>query len=127
MGAVSFVSFVVQRWFLALAAAILQLLHHTIQIRIAGAKTPGEPVSAALYYSLTIGQHFKLASLAWGNHGINAQPLLNQGHETRDLGFVVLSRGAGTYLNLHSVLQVDGAGSSDQRYQCKSVISFCLA
>jgi len=86
--------------------ALLELLNHAIQIRIACAKASCEPVSTALRDSLAIGEHLKLASLARRNHGFNAQPLFNQGHETRDLGFVVLSRWAGTYLNFHGVLQV---------------------
>jgi len=86
--------------------ALLELLNHAIQIRIACAKASCEPVSTALRDSLAIGEHLKLASLARRNHGFNAQPLFNQGHETRDLGFVVLSRWAGTYLNFHGVLQL---------------------
>jgi hypothetical protein len=82
------------------------LVHHAIQIRIAGAKASGEPVAAAFHHRLAIGQHLKLAGLSRRNHGINAQPLFNQGRETRGLGFVVSSRWAGTYLNFHSVLQV---------------------
>lgn len=101
----------------ALAIALLELIHHTLKIRIASAKTSGEPVSAAFHYSLAIGQHFKLAGFARRHHGVNTQPLFNQGHETRDLGFVVFSRGAGTYLNFHSVLQSLYYGCfPDQRY-----------
>jgi hypothetical protein len=96
-----FVSFVVQKWVLVLAAAFLQLIHHTLQIRIAGAKASGEPVAAALHHCLAIGQHFKLSGLSRRNHGINSQPLFNQCRETRDLSFIVPSRGAGKYLNLH--------------------------
>lgn len=92
----------------SLAAALLELLNHAIQIRIAGSKASCEPVSAALHNSLAIGEHLKLASLARSNHGFNAEPLLNQGHETRNLGFIVPSRRAGTYLNFHSVFQVGG-------------------
>jgi hypothetical protein len=115
----SFVSFVVQKWFLALAAALLQLIDYAIQVRIAGAKASGEPVAAALHHCLAISQDFKLAGLSRRNHGINSQPLFNQGHETRDLGFVVPSSRAGKYLNLHLVLQVVGFRRlfPDQRYQ----------
>ena|SRR6478736_7277780 len=106
MSLCSFVSFVVQKRLLALAAALIKLVNHAVQIRIAGAKASGEPVSAALHDSLTIGQHFKLAGLARRNHGFNTEPLFNHGRETRSLGLVALSRGAGAYLNFHSVLQV---------------------
>jgi hypothetical protein len=86
------------------AMALLELLNHVIEIGITRAETSGKPVSAPLRHSLVIRQHFKLARLARRYHCINAQPFFNQGHETRDLGFVVLSRRAGTYLNFHSVL-----------------------
>jgi hypothetical protein len=87
-----------------LAAALQELLNHAIQIGIARAKAPGKPVSTALGNSLAVGNHLKLTGLARRNHGVNAEPLLDEVRETRDLGFVVLSRRAGTYLNLHSVL-----------------------
>ena len=78
----------------ALATALLELVNHTIKIRIASAKASGEPVAAAFRHCLVIGKHFKLAGLARRNHGFNAEPFFNQGHETRDLGFVALSRRA---------------------------------
>jgi hypothetical protein len=105
----SFVSFVVQKWFFVLAASFLKLINHAIQIRIAGAKASGEPVTAALHHFLAIGKNFKLAGFSRRYHGVNAQPLFNQGHETRDLGFVIASCRAGKYLNFHSVLQVVGS------------------
>jgi hypothetical protein len=77
------------------------LLNHAIQIRIASAKASGEPVASALHHCLAIGQNFKLSGLSRRNHGINSQPLFNQCRETRDLSFIVPSRGAGKYLNLH--------------------------
>jgi hypothetical protein len=89
-----------------LGAPLLQLVDHAIEIRISGAKASGEPVAAALYDFLAIGQHVKLAGLSRCNHGVNAQPLFDHGRETRSLGFVALSCRAGTYLDLHSVLQV---------------------
>jgi hypothetical protein len=109
------------------AAALLKLVNHAIQIGVAGAKASGEPVAAALHHFFAIGQHVKLARLARRNHGINAQPLLNHGRETRSLDLIALSRGAGTYLNFHAVLQIVGSGGSDQRCQCKSVVGFCLS
>jgi hypothetical protein len=84
-----------------LAAALLQLINHAIQIGIACAKASGEPVAAAFYNWLSISQHRKLAGFARCNHGINAQPLFNQGRETRSLGFIVSSRRAGKDLNFH--------------------------
>jgi hypothetical protein len=91
-----------------LATPVLELLNDAIGIGVAGAKASGKPVSTAAHDSLAIGEHFKRTSLAGRNDGINAEPLFDQGHETRDLGFVVLSRRAGTYLNFHSGLQPMG-------------------
>jgi hypothetical protein len=85
----------------SLVTALLELVNHIIEVGITSAKHSCEPVSTALDNSLPIGEHLKLTDLAGGNHGINAEPLLNEGHETRDLGFVVLSRRAGKYLNVH--------------------------
>jgi hypothetical protein len=111
-------------WFLALAAALLKLINYAIQVRIAGAKAPGEPVAAALRHWLAIGKHFKLTGLARRNHGVNAEPLFNHGRETRSLGFIVSSRWAGTYLNFHSVLQVVDTGFPISAIKCKSVVRF---
>jgi len=81
---------------------LLDPLNHPIQFGIAGAKAPREPVSSAPSNALAVGDHFKLTSLARYNHGSNAEALLYEGHETRDLGLVVLSGRAGNYLDLHS-------------------------
>ena len=93
-------SFAVQKCFLALAA-LLQLVNHALKVRIAGAEASGEPVSAALCDGLAISQQRKFARLAGRNHGIDSEPFLNQGCETRSFGFVALSRRAGAYLNVH--------------------------
>lgn len=79
-----------------------------MQIGIASAKPAREPVPAALGNRLAVSDHFKLTGTARGNHGCNAEVLLYEGHETRDLGFVVLSGRAGNYLDLHSVLHWAG-------------------
>jgi hypothetical protein len=89
----------------SLSNALLELLNHVIEIGITCAKAFCEPVSAALGNSLSISQHVELTSIAGRNRNFHAEALFNQGHETRDLGFVVLSCRARTYLNFHSVLQ----------------------
>lgn len=94
--------------------SLLQLVNHAIQVRIAGAKASGEPVPAALHHFLAIGQDVKLAGLSRRYYGINAQPIFNHGRETRSLGFVALSRRAGTYLDFHS----GPPGFPDQCYPC---------
>jgi hypothetical protein len=96
------------KWFLGLAAALLKLINHAIQIRIACAKASGEPVAAAIGNYLPISQDRKLAGFTGRNHGIDSEPLFNHGRETRDLGLVVPSSWAGTYLNFHSFLHIVG-------------------
>lgn len=86
-------------------AALLQQLNYAIQIGITGAELPCEPVSAALGNPFAIGNHVKLAGLTRSDHGCNAEALLYEGHETRDLSLVVLSGGAGNDFDLHSGLQ----------------------
>jgi len=90
-----------RRYFVLLAAALLQLLNHAIEIGIARAKAPGKPVSTTLGNALAVGNYLKLAGFARCNLGVNAEPLLDKVRETRDLGLIVLSSWAGTYLNLH--------------------------
>ena len=83
---------------------LLDLLDHAIEIGIAGAKAPCEPVSAALGNPLAVGYHLELTCFTRRSYGFNAEALLDERHETRDLGFVVLSRRAVNDLDLHSVL-----------------------
>lgn len=90
---------------LACQLALLELLNYAMQIGIAGAKAPREPGATTIGNFLAIGDHLKLAFPAMRNHGVNAEALLDEGRETRDLGLVVLSSRAGNYLDLHSVLQ----------------------
>ena len=86
--------------------ALLELLNHAIEIGIAGAKAPCEPVSTALGYLLAVSDDLELTVLTRRKDGFNAEAILDEGHETRDLGFVVLSRRAVNDLDLHcSVLQ----------------------
>ncbi len=84
--------------------ALLELVNHATEIGIAGAKFSRKPVSTALSNLLPVGNHLKLAGLARPIHGFNAEPLLDEGRETRDLGLVVVSGWTGNYLDLHSVL-----------------------
>jgi len=78
-----------------------ELLDHTFEIRIAGAKATCKPVPAALSYLRAVSNHIELTGLTGRNHSFNAEPLFDQGHETRDPGLVVLSRRAVNDLDLH--------------------------
>ena len=93
MGAMLFYCFL-------LCAALVDLLNHGFKIGIASAPFPCEPVSTALGDSLAISDYIKLTRLAGHDHCVNAEPILDEGHETRDLGFVVLSRRTGNYFDL---------------------------
>lgn len=88
-----------------LTPLLLKLLHHSIQIRIPRAKLPREPISAALGNLLAVRNHLELTSLPRRKDGLNPQALLDEGHETRDLKFVVFSRRAVHDFHFHAVLQ----------------------
>jgi len=80
---------------------LLELLDHAIEIGIAGAKAPCEPVPTALGNPLAVSDHLELTGLTRCSDGFNVEALLDEGHETRDLGLVVLSRRAVNDLDLH--------------------------
>lgn len=84
---------------------LLELLDHAIEIGIAGAKASRQPVPAALSDPLAVREHVELTGVTRPTDGFNVQALLDEGHETRDFGVVVLSRRAVNDFNLHSVLQ----------------------
>jgi len=107
--------------FLALVA-LLQLVHHAIEIGISSAKASGEPVSATLGNCFAIGNHLKLTCFTRRNHSFNAKPLFDRSRETRNLGFIVLSSRAGTYFNLHCVLQTLDATTATSLMLAHSLI-----
>ena len=80
---------------------LFELLDHTFEIRIAGAKTPCEPVPTALGNPFAVSDHLELTGLTRRKDGFNAAALFDEGHETRDLGLVVLSRRTVNDLDLH--------------------------
>jgi hypothetical protein len=81
------------------------LLDQAIEIRVAGSKYPREPISTKLGNLLVFSDHVELTCLTRCNYGFNAQALLDEGRETRNLGIVVLSGRAVNDFDLHSVLQ----------------------
>jgi len=85
--------------------AFFEFIDQAIEIRITSATAPRKPVSPALGYPLTISDNLELTCLARRNHGFDIQALLDEGHETRDLGLVILSRWAVNDLDLHLLLQ----------------------
>jgi hypothetical protein len=78
-----------------------EFIDHAIETGIAGAKASRDPVPAARRDPLAVRQHIKLAMLTRRANGLDVQAPLDQGHETRDLGLVVLSRRTVNYLDLH--------------------------
>ena len=56
-----------------------------------GAKAPSEPVPAALGNPLAVNDNLELTGLTRHNDGFNVEALLDEDHETRDFGLVVLS------------------------------------
>ena len=80
---------------------LLELLDHAIEIGIAGAKAPCEPVPTALGNLLAVRDHLELTGLARRNDGFNPEARFDEGHETRDLDLVVLSRRTVNDLDLH--------------------------
>jgi len=81
------------------------LLDQAIEIRVAGSKYPREPISTAFGNPLAVCDHLELTGLTRCNDDFNAQALLDEGRETRDLDLVVLSGRAMNDFDLHSVLQ----------------------
>jgi hypothetical protein len=81
--------------------SLLELLDYAIEIGIASAKAPREPVPAALGNPLAVSDDLELTGLPGCNNGFNVEALLDEGYETRDLGFVVLSCRAVNDLDLH--------------------------
>lgn len=81
--------------------ARLKPLHYVIQIGVAGAKAPCEPVSAALGNGLAIGDDLKLASLTWLCRRVDAEAFLDEGREPRDLLLITVSCRAVNDFDLH--------------------------
>lgn len=85
----------------ALLTLFGKLLNHAVQVRVAGAKPARQPIPAAFGNPLAVRDHFKLTGLPRRSGGFNAKALLDEGHETRGLGLVVLSGRAVDDFDLH--------------------------
>ena len=90
---------------------LLELLYHAIEIGIAAAQAACEPVPTSLGNPFAVCDHVELTGLTRRNDRINAEALLDEGHETRDLDLVVLSRRAVHNFDLHSVFKLLNASS----------------
>lgn len=76
-------------------------LDHAFEIGIAGAKAARKPVSTALGDFFAIGEYLELTGVPRLSDSLNTEALLDEGHETRDLGVVVVSGRAMNDLDLH--------------------------
>jgi hypothetical protein len=83
------------------STVLLELLDHTIEIGIASPKAPCEPVPTAFRNPFAVSNHLELTNLARRKDGVNIEALFDEGHETRDLGLVVLSCRAVNDLDPH--------------------------
>src|ERR1700756_111919 len=83
------------------AAVILELFDDLVEVGIAGAEAAGEPVASALDDLLAVGDYVELTYLAADHGSVDSQFLLDEGHETRDLGLVVSSGGAVDDFDFH--------------------------
>jgi hypothetical protein len=82
----------------------LNLLDDAVQFGIPSAKAAREPIAATRRNGFAIHDHVKLTSRTGYFYSFDTQALLNEGHETRDLGFVVGSRRAMNDFDFHFVL-----------------------
>jgi hypothetical protein len=90
----------------ATRTARLELLNHAIEIGIACAKFPCEPVPTSLGNSFAVRDYLELTGLTRRNDRVNTQAFLDEGHETRDLDLVVLSGRAVNDFYLHESLHL---------------------
>jgi xanthine/CO dehydrogenase XdhC/CoxF family maturation factor len=85
----------------ATGTVFLEPLDHAFEIGIASAKAARKPVSTALGDPLAISENLELTGAPRISDSLNAEALLDEGHETRDLSAVVVSGGAMNDLDLH--------------------------
>lgn len=78
-----------------------EFLHDGLQLRIACAKVPREPVPAPPGDRLAIGDYVELTCLARSGNCVYAEPLFDQGHETRGLVCIAVSGRAVNDFDLH--------------------------
>jgi len=75
-----------------------------VGIGVAGAEFAGDEVAAARGDRFAVDDHVELAGFAGSANRINAEAILDEGRETRDLRGIVVSSGAVHDFDFHSVL-----------------------
>jgi hypothetical protein len=88
----------------SLALLLFYLFDNAVEFGIPGAETAREPIATARGNGFAVHDHIELASRTGYFDGFDTQALLDEGHETRDLGFIVASRRTMNDLDFHSVL-----------------------
>jgi hypothetical protein len=78
------------------------LIDHAAESGVTSTKTACQPVATALGNPLAVSDNLELTNLARSQDGINIEALLDEGHETRDLGLVAVSCRAVNDLDLHA-------------------------
>src|SRR5215467_3973394 len=99
-------------------------LDHAIEIGIADAKAPRNKVTTPLGNHLPVCDYVELPLIAGRKDGVNTQAALDEGHETRDLGTVVLSSRAVNDFYFHSALRTNSCSyppSEKERYTAYSL------
>jgi hypothetical protein len=83
--------------------ALLEQIHHALEVGITRAEAAREPVPTASCDHLVVCEHLELTGSSGLEVRIDVEALLDEGRETRSLGLVVLSGWAVVDLDLHSV------------------------
>ena len=91
-------------------AVLLELLNHGVEIGVASAKPPCEPVPSTRGESRAVGGPGERTGRPRRADSCSGEALLDEAHETRDLGAIVLSSRAVNYFDLHSVLSPTSSG-----------------
>ena len=80
---------------------LCEQINHIPGLGIACTEAASEPITATMNECFIIGAHVELPGCAGREHDIDMEALLDEGRETRSLGFIVLSGGAVVNLDLH--------------------------
>jgi hypothetical protein len=92
-----------------------QALDDAFEIGVASPELPTDPIPAALGNGFTVSDNLELTGPARRSHCVDVESPLDEGHETRDLGFVVLSRRAIDDFDLHTGLERDRTANPEPR------------
>ena len=75
--------------------------HHRVEVGVSCAEAPRQEISAPLGDRLSVNDDVELPFCSRFEQRLNAELVFDHGHETRDLGAIVLSGGAVNDLDFH--------------------------